>query len=218
MKSTNDFLKQHKDNYKKIIKDTIENNTDALVNEDIKSLLKKPPLDSMDLVRGRLLSLAKKNKIVLNTDNLKGILDAYREKLLECLIKIKDIRNSDLSIIVDNFKFVKDSDVIKINKKDFNDLNKKIKNVFKDSFVSCLESNLLKKINIIFPDDTDSGVKEKVIDDFSKFMKSKYQKQLLENIDIKVLIKDTTLINVIKEQGERYIFTINNSRLLNENK
>ena len=41
-------------------------------------------------------------------------------------------------------------------------------------------------------------------------------KQLLENIDIKILVKDTTLINSSKEQAERYLFTINNSRLFDD--
>ena len=37
-----------------------------------------------------------------------------------------------------------------------------------------------------------------------------------ENIDIKILVKDTTLINGVKEQSERYLFTLENSRLFNE--
>ena len=41
---------QHIDNYKKAILENIKNNTNALVDEDIKSLLKTPPLDSMDLI------------------------------------------------------------------------------------------------------------------------------------------------------------------------
>jgi hypothetical protein len=32
-------------------------------------------------------------------------------------------------------------------------------------------------------------------------------------VDIKILVKDTTLINGVKEQSERYIFTLENSRL-----
>ena len=30
------------------------------------------------------------------------------------------------------------------------------------------------------------------------------------------MVKDTTLINIIREQGERYLFTLNNSRILND--
>ena len=38
---------------------------------------------------------------------------------------------------------------------------------------------------------------------------------MAENIDFKILVKDTTLINGLKEQAERYVFTKNNSRLFN---
>ena len=50
----------------------------------------------------------------------------------------------------------------------------------------------------------------------TKYLKKNYLSQLLENIDIKILVKDTTLINSTKEQSERYLFTLNNSRLLKD--
>ena len=50
----------------------------------------------------------------------------------------------------------------------------------------------------------------------SKFLNSNYKKNLLENLDMKLMVKDTTLINTIKEQSERYLFTLNNSHLLND--
>ena len=40
---------------------------------------------------------------------------------------------------------------------------------------------------------------------------------MIENVDIKILIKDTTLMNLVKEQTERYLFTISNSRLFKDN-
>ena len=60
------FLEQHENNYRRAVLDNIKNNTDVLVDQDITSLLKKPPLDSMDLIREKFLDLAKKNIIVLN--------------------------------------------------------------------------------------------------------------------------------------------------------
>ena len=47
-------------------------------------------------------------------------------------------------------------------------------------------------------------------------MKSTYQKQLNENISIKILVKDRTLMSGIMEQGERYLFTKSNSHLFDE--
>ena len=55
-----EFKKQHFDNYKQAILEIIRNNTDVLVNEDIMSLLRKPPLDSMDSIKSKYLDLAKK--------------------------------------------------------------------------------------------------------------------------------------------------------------
>ena len=46
-----------------------------------------------------------------------------------------------------------------------------------------------------------------------KYLKNNYLKQLLENVDIKVLVKDAMLMNNVREQGERYLFTLANSRL-----
>ncbi len=117
----------HVSNYRKALVETINNNTNALFDEDISSLIKKPPLDSMDLIKSKFLDLAKKNKIVLNADVLTGMVDRYRDKCLDLFDKLKDIRIAELSKIVNNYSLEKDTDVIKINKKDFNLVNKKIK-------------------------------------------------------------------------------------------
>ena len=51
---------QHFNTYKSAIIETIKNNTHVLTNDDLMSLLKKPPLDSMDSIKSKFLSLAKK--------------------------------------------------------------------------------------------------------------------------------------------------------------
>ena len=212
----NQFLVQHEDNYRKAIIDNIKNNTEVLVEQDIVSLLKKPPLDSMDLIRSKFLDLAKKNKVILNTEELGALLDNYRSFLLTCCDEIKNVRIVELSSKVEKEKLSKNTDVIKINKKDFMNINKKTKNLLKDKLVNGYENCILKNIDSIFMNDTEESIKTKIIEDISKYVKGTYQKQLLENFDIKILVKDTTLINGTKEQGERYLFGLNNSRLLNE--
>lgn len=208
---------QHIDNYRKAILENIKNNTNVLVDEDIKSLLKTPPLDSMDLIKSKFLDLAKKNNVILNTDELKKILDGYRKYIMKCCNEIKTIRVTELSNKVESTEFVKNSDVIKINKKDFNNINKQIKKIIKEQLALGLEKYILKKIDNVFTDDTDDLKKSKITNDISKWIKSTYKNQLLENVDIKILVKDTTLMNGAKEQAERYLFTLNNSRLLNDN-
>lgn len=210
------FRLQHEDNYRQAILDNIRNNTDVLVDQDIVSLLRKPPLDSMDLIKSKFLDSAKKNKIVLNTDELGKLLDNYRKYLLKCCDEIKNIRISELGSKVKKEKLEKSTDIIKINKKDFTNINKKIKKIIKDKLSIGYETYILKKFDSVFLDDTNETIKKKVMDDVSKYINGTYQKQLLENFDIEILVKDTTLINIAKEQGERYIFTLNNSRLLND--
>ena len=84
MDTLEEFKKQHIDNYRKAIIELIHNNTDVLVNEDIMSLLRKPPLDSMDSIKTKYLDLAKKNKIVLDIVKLDNMLDKYRIDVIKC--------------------------------------------------------------------------------------------------------------------------------------
>lgn len=208
--------KQHFDSYKKALLDIVENNTNVLVNEDIKSLLKKPPLNSMDVISTRFLSLAKKNSIILNTDNLVNIIDKYHTFLLKCCDEIKTKRITFLNNIINSYKYNSDNNVIKINKKDFININKVIKNIVKDQLQESYKSHILKNINKIFDNNVDKDLKDKLIKDIEKFLKNQYQKQILESLDIKILVKDTILINSCKEHTDRYVFTLKNSRLLNQ--
>lgn len=203
----------HINNYRKALVETINNNTNALFDEDISSLIKKPPLDSMDLIKSKFLDLAKKNKIVLNAESLTGMVDSYRDKCLDMFDKLKDIRISELSKIVNNYSLEKDNDVIKINKKDFTMVNKKIKNEMKELIKKNLSQEIISKTSELFSDDVDPSIVKKITGDVSKYINGNYQRQLLENIDFKILVKDTILINSFKEQGERYLFTLENSRI-----
>ena len=205
---------QHIDTYKKAVLEIIKNNTDTLVN-DIKSLIEKPPLDSMDQIKNKFLDLAKKNKIVLNIEELNSIVDNYRNDLTKCLVDIRKLRVDKLSDKLDKFKFKEDEDVIVFYKKDFTDIDKNIKKIIKEDILSSYEKNINKKFNKIFNSEVEDSIKDKINEEIFKYIKGAYQKQLMDSIDIKVLVKDTTFINVMKEQADRYLFTLKNSRLLN---
>ena len=113
-------------------------------------------------------------------------------------------------------QFEKETDIFKIRKKDLEVVNKKIKKVLKDDLKDCIEKDIIKNIKKLFSEVEDEAKLKKIVDDITKFVNGTYQRQLLENIDIKILVKDTTLINGVKEQSERYLFTLENSRLFNE--
>ena len=207
-----ELKKQHFNSYKETLLSIIENNTNILVNEDIKSLISKPPLDSMDVLKNKFLDLSKKNKIVLNTEELSKLLDDYRESLNKICVEIKKERINILSKKVETFKY-KESEVLSFYKKDFISLDKNLKKIIKDNISSSYEKVSSKHINKIFDKDVDEDVKNKIIMDIDKYINKDYQKQMMESFDIKVLVKDTILINSINEQNERYIFVLNNSRL-----
>ena len=213
MDTLEEFKKQHIDNYRKAIIELIHNNTDVLVNEDIMSLLRKPPLDSMDSIKTKYLDLAKKNKIVLDIVKLDNMLDKYRIDVIKCCDIVKNLRVEFLEKIVNNTEFIKDTDTIKFNKKDFLEVNKKIKKAIKDQLKESVESIIVADVLGVFNSDIDISIQKKISDELVKFVKGSYQRQLLENVDFKVLVKDTTLANSTKEHAERHLFTLANSRL-----
>lgn len=211
-----ELKKNHVKNYKNALMENVKNNTNVLVDEDIMSLLKKPPLDSMDLIKSKFLDLAKKNKVILNTENLNNMMDKYREDLVKICRELKKVRIDGLNSKIEEFKLENDSDVFKLTKKDFAGINKEVKKIIKEHVNKYLEKDVLKKVDVLFLDDVDIEVKKKIITEVTKFVNGSYQKQLLENVDFKVLVKDTILVNGLKEHNERYLFTLNNSRIFSD--
>lgn len=207
--------KQHYDNYVNAVKEIVNNNADSLIDIDINSLITKPPLDSMDQIKTKFISIAKNEDIILNTELLNKILDTYRNNLEKEISLLKEVR---IKYIIDKIDGNLDENykkVIKLNKKDFKELEKIEKNHIKDALSNCIEKYLLNKMDKLF--DKKMDCYDSIVQDISKFLSQKgtYQKQLLESIDFKILVKDSTLMNGVKEQGERYLFTMNNSRLFN---
>ena len=213
-----EFRKKHFENYKNVVMETLKNNTTVLFEDDIYSLLKKPPLDSMDLIKCKFLDLAKRHKIIIRSDVLDEILEEYRVNIISFLPSWKKIRIDELSKIISSFTPKKESDVIKYNKKDFTPLNRKLKKEMKEDLTSVIDKKIVKFVNQLFTSDVDEKIKDDMSSEMIKYVQSNYIKQLLESVDFKIIVKDTTLINGVREQGERFLFTKMNSYLLNENK
>ena len=126
MNEVENLKRQHLNTYKNAMKEIVNNNTKSLVEGDIISLIKKPPLDSMDLIKSKLLSLAKKEKIVLNTQELENLISNYRTDLEHKLIILNEIRRDFLLEKIDTFEPERETEIIKIQKKDMDAINKKI--------------------------------------------------------------------------------------------
>ena len=201
---------EHFNTYKNAVIANIENNSTILVKEDLYSLINKPPLDSMDLLKNKIIDLAKKNKIVIDNNDLDKILDNYRKKVIKEFDNFIKTRTTFYTDLVSSIKRENDSTTIKILKKDLSNYNKKMKKDIKKIIEDNTDSLILKKsINIFKVDDSN------INSDLNKFINKTYIKQFLENVDIKILVKDATLINTVKEQTERYQFTLSNSHLFN---
>ena len=207
------FVKSHEENYKNAVIEIIKNNTNSLVDEDIASLIKTPPLVSMDIIKQKLLSLAKKEKIVLDDKNLNSLLSQYREDLLNRLVNLKEIRNKPLIDKIVDFTPERETETIEIDTDSLNSVNKKMKQQLKKDILNCNDTILSNGINTIYKENEDEGIKHNVSENFLKFMNSKYQKQLNETMTVKMMVKDRTLINGVIEQGERYLFTKSNSHI-----
>ena len=95
---------QHLKNYKMALLELIENNTKTLIQEDILSLLRKPPLDSMDLIKSKLIQFSKKSLTILDIEALNQLIVDYRKMLVASFQNIGDDRILKLSQIVDNFQ------------------------------------------------------------------------------------------------------------------
>jgi len=204
--------RQHLETYKNVILELICNNTKTLVEEDIFSLLKQPPLDSMDAIRNKIVNLAKRFEVILDTDAFNKLLSDYRMSLVNSFADVGSDRISVLSTLVEKFAPVKETDIIKFPKKEFTAINKKMK---KEAKKIIIDSNqiLLNGLPLVFKDRMDEECKNDVISIMSKYLASNYCKDLVESMELKLIIKDTTLINSVLEQGERYLFTKTNSHL-----
>ena len=215
MSMVEQYKKQHLVTYQNATKEIIKNNTKSLVENDILPLIKKPPLDSMDIIKSKLISLAKKEKIVLDTKGLEELIESYRIYLIELLNHLSDIRVQQLIKKVDEFHPKRENEVIKIQKKDLDAVNKKIKAQVKEDTLEAIDKKLLSNLSSIYTK-TDSNKQEEINKLFENFMRTTYLKQLNESIAIKLLVKDRTLLSGIAEQGERYLFTKNNSHLFDD--
>ncbi len=205
-----EILEQHKKIYIEASKELIINNTRSLIEDDILPLFATPPLETMDTIKQRLLSLAKTYHLICDTSQLDECLINYREYLRKNLLKISEIRSSQLIDKVILFDYNDKEQILKELKKELIKLDKSIKKEVKTHLKTANQKYLLDNLKklITTGDNTNEFIK-----DMTKFLQNGYIKQQLELLDMKLLVKDTTLISGLREQIERFVFTTENSHL-----
>ena len=203
-----DILKQHKQILMTAGLELATNNTNSLIEDDIINGVIEVPLEAMDTVKQRVLNIAKHNNLILNSDMFNEVLISYKEELKK---KFRNIFKKRIKLIEDNYsKFDDDKpmDLVKNLKKDLVKFNKEAKKEEKQVLTSLVKEKIISNLDLIVKDDNTTFKK-----DATKFLQTIYVKQILETVDMKILVKDTILLNSLKEQVERFVFTKENSHL-----
>ena len=203
-----DILKQHKQILMTAGVELATNNTNSLIEDDIINGVIEVPLEAMDTVKQRVLNIAKHNNLILNSDKFNEVLIGYKDELKK---QFRNIFKKRIKLIEDNYsKFDDDKpmDLVKNLKKELVKFNKEVKKEEKQVLTSLVKEKLVSNLDLIVKDDNTTFKK-----DATKFLQTTYVKQILETVDMKILVKDTILLNSLKEQIERFIFTMENSHL-----
>lgn len=205
-----EILKQHQNIFLGATKELIKNNTKTLLEDDLMPLFSTPPLETMDHIKQKLLAIAKTNHLILDTETVDKILINYREKLQLEVSYISSHRIEVLTNLMEKLDYSKVDLTLKKIKTELVKLDKEIKKNCKEKMKLQNENMIIQQLPILIKDKTLVPVIEK---ELTKYLQTTYVKQQLEMIDMKFMVKDTTLLNGLKEQLERYQFTKENSHL-----
>ena len=203
-----DILKQHKQILMTAGLELATNNTNSLIEDDIINGVIEVPLEAMDTVKQRVLNIAKNNSLVLDSDKFNEVLISYKEDLKK---EFRNIFKRRIDIIKDNYSNMNDDkplELVKNLKKELVKFNKEAKKEEKQVLMRLVKNNLVNNLDLIVKNDNATFKK-----DATKFLQTTYVKQILETVDMKILVKDTILLNSLKEQIERFVFTMENSHL-----
>ena len=203
-----DILKQHKQILMTAGLELATNNTNSLIEDDIINGVIEVPLEAMDTVKQRVLNIAKNNSLVLDSDKFSEVLTSYKDELKE---EFRNIFKKRIKLIEDNYSKINDDkpmELVKNLKKELVKFNKDVKKEEKQLLTKLVKEKLVSNLDSIVKDDNTTFKKEA-----TKFLQTTYVKQILEIIDMKILVKDIILLNSLKEQIERFVFTKENSHL-----
>ena len=203
-----DIYAQHKEILMTAGVELATNNTNSLIEDDIINGVIDVPLEAMDTVKQRLLNIAKHNGLVLDSNKFNEILSDYKNSLKK---EFRSVYKKRIKIIEDSYSKMNDDkplDLVKDLKKELVKFNKETKKQCKEIILNLVKEKLISNLDLIV-NESNANFKKEVM----KFLQNVYVKQILETIDMKILVKDTILLNSLKEELERLVFTKENSHL-----
>ena len=204
-----ELLNQHLKIYLNSLEELINNNTYSLINDDLLPLFTKPPLEAMDIIKQKLLSLGKDYKLILNTQEVDNYIERYRFSMQKKVKTLEDLRKKYLKQHVESLSQKSKDGTLKLLRKNLLILDKNLKKEIKIELIENMNF-LIEYISNFYQTDK---IPDRLLKYITKYLKTTYPKDLMETIDMKIIVKNTTLINGINEQTERLIFTQKNSHL-----
>ena len=179
-----ELLEQHLSIYLNSIEELIKNNSYSLVEDDLLPLFKKPPLETMDTIKQKMLSLGKHYYVIINTEQLDRALEEYRNSMQKKIKSLKKYREDYLiKDIRQKSKDTKDG-TFRILKKDLTYLDKNLKKEIKNE----IENDMQKLIDNIPNFFQIEEMEDKLKKDATKYFKTTYPRNLMETIDMKVIV------------------------------
>ena len=204
-----ELLNQHLKIYLNSLEELINNNTYSLINDDLLPLFTKPPLEALDIIKQKLLSLGKDYKLILNTQEVDNYIERYRFSMQKKVKTLEDLRKKYLKQHVESLSQKSKDGTLKLLRKNLLILDKNLKKEIKIELIENMNF-LIENISNFYQTDK---IPDRLLKYITKYLKTTYPKDLMETIDMKIIVKNTTLINGINEQTERLIFTQKNSHL-----
>lgn len=208
---------QHLENYKAAVLDTIVDNTNKLIQEDLMSLF-QPPLDSMNILKMRFLNAAKDQGVVLSTDRLNQVLDLYYQSVLSEMDQSKELRLKPLFEVVDAFEEKEDDAHICLSKELIQTSSSDLLMHYRDLLHRLVQDGLIDHLSEVVDvtKQLDPQKKQQFYETMAIYLKQPYPDQMIELMKGKVEVKDHILENRLGEHTERYLFTKKKSHLLEE--
>ena len=204
-----ELFDQHLKIYLNSLEELINNNTYSLINDDLLPLFMRPPLEAMDVIKQKLLSLGKDYKLILNTQAVDNYVERYRFSMQKKVKTLENLRKKYLKKHIKSLSKKSKDGTLKLFRKDLSILDKDLKKEIKLELIENMNF-LIEHISDFYQSDK---IPDRLLKYITKYLKITYPKELMETIDMKIIVKNTTLINGINEQTERLIFTQKNSHL-----